>query len=251
MLSKIAQNLKEAFGKNHELVESTEIALEERLASPFYGYLITSWVFLNWKIIYVAFFVSQDNILKQTGLLRYDYLREIFPVLWSIQFWFHFVLYPLLITFCFFWVFPLITRIFLRKYLRNKIENKIIEAQESQRVSKVEKEKVKAEKELITAQLNKAKEVKKIEQETPEILWAKEFEEYKKSLFFRAMIQKIITSIYEYGGSIKNEYNDIVVDKDALAYADTHGLITMIGSDIKLTNKGKYFLRLYNSIKEK
>lgn len=45
-----------------ELRKSTNAILFERVTSPFFGTLMTSWLIWNWKIIYLTFFVSESEI---------------------------------------------------------------------------------------------------------------------------------------------------------------------------------------------
>jgi len=238
MLNKGVQTIKEFFGDNNELVESTNIALKERIYSPFYGYFITAWVFINWKLLYIAFFVGQDNILQKTGLLRYDYLRQFFPNHWSLDFWLNFIAYPLFATIIFFWFLPYVTRIYYRKSIKNQIKLKIIEIQET-------KKETKEEKELLVEEIKKAKEEKRAEKETPEILWKKEFEEFSKSRLFPSF-SMIINSVYESGGYYRSR-----VPIDILSYADTQNLIKISGDTISLTDKGKYFISSWNNLKNK
>lgn len=45
-----------------EFRKSTNAILFERVTSPFFGTLITSWLVWNWKIVYFTLFVSQSKI---------------------------------------------------------------------------------------------------------------------------------------------------------------------------------------------
>ncbi len=45
-----------------EIRKSINSVLYERLASPFYGTLILSWLIWNWKIVYITFFISENKI---------------------------------------------------------------------------------------------------------------------------------------------------------------------------------------------
>ena len=176
---KILEPIKEFFGEKNEVVTSFNIALEERITSPFYGYFIVSWLIINWKILYVAFFVSQDKIFEKLGLLRHEYLSISFPSFSSFHHLLYFLLYPLLLTIFFFWIFPFFSRKFYRKSLKNQKALRIIEIQETTEQRKEEKKLVREEKELIKEKAEKAKETKKAEREDPAILWEREFTEFK------------------------------------------------------------------------
>ena len=45
-----------------EFKKSLNSTLYERVTSPLYGALIASWIVWNWKILYLTFFVSPDEI---------------------------------------------------------------------------------------------------------------------------------------------------------------------------------------------
>lgn len=45
-----------------ELKKSTSAILHQRVTSPLYGTLIISWLFWNWKIIYLTLFIDESSI---------------------------------------------------------------------------------------------------------------------------------------------------------------------------------------------
>lgn len=252
---KLFQTIKEFVGENNELVESTDIAIKERLTSPFYGYFICSWLLFNWQIIYVAFFVSQDNILTKTGLLRYQYLQQSFPILWSWGFFLEFLIYPLLATALFFWVFPLVTRIYYRKSLKNQKALRRIDIEENLQISKEEKKLVKEETDLIKTKSEQEKQKKKVEKETPEILWQKEFEDFKGHPSYINFSQ-LKNVIYNNSGKT-HKWNGAsyvrLINTDVLATAHTKNLILINGKEysderIELTEKGRFFMSKYLEI---
>lgn len=82
-----------------ETKKSVESILSQRLTSPFYGTLIISWLIWNWKIIYLTFFVSENNI---TGN-KIDYILENCNDTW------HLVYYPLISTAAILLLLPFVT----------------------------------------------------------------------------------------------------------------------------------------------
>lgn len=58
---KILQNAIEWIGAGHEVSESVKEAVAERLYSPFYGYLLISWLIVNWDYVYRALFVDGNK----------------------------------------------------------------------------------------------------------------------------------------------------------------------------------------------
>jgi hypothetical protein len=45
-----------------EIKKSINSIFSDRISSPFYGTLIVSWLIWNWKIVYLTFFIDQDQI---------------------------------------------------------------------------------------------------------------------------------------------------------------------------------------------
>lgn len=252
MFSKITNSFKEFFGKENEFIESVDIAVQERITSPFYGYFIVSWIVLNWKIIYIAFFVNQEKIIEKTNLLRHEYLSSSFPLYLSWKHFWLFLIYPFVLTTLFFWLFPYITRFFYRKSLKNQKKLKIIEIQETRQQRKEEKKLIREETQLIKEKAEKQKEVKKVEKDNPEILWQQEFNEFIKHTSFNDL-GKIKDIVYSNGGKIFKYNisgpNHRLISSDGLATSHLKGLILLKGSGIdetlELTEKGKFFIVKY------
>ncbi|QQR76340.1 hypothetical protein IPJ63_02435 [Candidatus Nomurabacteria bacterium] len=253
MISKFTQTIKDFFGDNNEFVASFDLAIKERITSPFYGYFIVSWLMVNWKIIYIAFFINQEEIYNKYNVLRNEYLSTIFPSIYSWDHWFNFLILPILLTFFFFWVSPKITRIFYRKSIKNQIALKVIEIQETRKEAKEKTELIKDETEVIKQELQKIKEEKKIASEAPEMLWEKEYAKFFNSTYF-SKFESIIDSIYLHSGNIKefDSYNNMttfMIPKDILVYSHTNELIKIdkTKDKIELTEKGKFFIKKYSS----
>ncbi|MEI8129979.1 MAG: hypothetical protein WCG55_00555 [bacterium] len=236
----------QSFKLENELIDSTRMAIEDRLSSPFYGYFISSWFLFNWKIIYIAFFVDQNIILQKTTLLRSDYLIRSFPILWSWEFWLHFFIYPFFATVLFFWIFPYLTREYYRKSIRNKKALRIIEIKET-------KQETIQEKELIEEQVKKAIIEQEVEVSNPKVFWEKDFQAFKDTNLFEKF-QMILDGIYKYNGDVKWNWNGArytgSIDNEILVFCDLNGLVNIHnGNKITLTDKGKFFARKYIEIK--
>jgi hypothetical protein len=244
------EDIKKLFGNDSEFVESVQIAAQDRIASPFYGYFLISWLVFNWRIIYSAFFINQENLYHKTGLLRIEYLNSIIPPRLSWMFFFNFFVFPFLLTIFFFWISPLISRFFFRKHIRNKKALKVIELQENQEIKIEEKALTEAEVALMNEQIEKALQERKAAKETPEVLWENEFKKFQNSKIF-PKLQQIINSIYSYAGKIhyKNFGEEFDVDNDIIVYADTSDLITFDENrQISLTEKGKFFIKKFSEL---
>lgn len=250
-------NLKEFFGETNEVVQSTQIAVEDRLSSPFYGYFIIAWLVVNWHPLYIAFFIDQGKIFEKTGFLRNEYLFSILPISHTQEFWWKFFLFPLTLTLLFFWVFPYGTRIFYRKSIRNQKALRIIELQENKKEAVQEKELAKAEVSLIKEEIEKAKEEKRAAKETPEVVWEREFKNFQKIPLYQKF-DYIVRSVYEHNGDITVRNTDIYsgpitfrIPQDILAFSHTNGLVTLDKKEgkIELTEKGRFFVLQYIQVK--
>lgn len=253
MMKTIMNQIRDFLGEENELVESTNIALNERITSTFYGYFIISWLIFNWKLLYIAFFIDQEKIFSKTNLLRNEYLSQLIPSHTSWIFWFNFVIYPFLFTILFFWVFTYVSRIYYRKNLRNKKALKRIDIQESLEIKKEEKKLIQEQTKVIDENIKKAQRERKAQTETPEIIWEKEFERFRRSSLF-IKFDQILDSIYKYGGKIKvagqfYDQFDFEMNREILIFADSNNLITIKGDTISFTDKGKFFAKIYSQIK--
>lgn len=246
MFDKIIKTMREIFGETNEFISSTQMALEERITSPFYGYFFVSWFLWNWQLFYVAFFLDQRNVFEKTGLLRNEYLISLFPDSYSFELLLHFFIGPLVLTVLFFWLFPYGTRLFFRKSIKNQKALRVIELQESQQETREEKSLVKAETALIKEKIEKAKEEKKAKDETPEVLWEEEFENlFVNNRFEFSKLEKLqnyaYTTMYLADSQIKE-----------ISFFHIAGLFEFADNKAKiiLTNKGKFFLKRFVETKK-
>jgi hypothetical protein len=82
-----------------DIKKSFNSILYERTTSPFFGTLIISWVFWNWKIIYLTIFISEDKIQGN----KIDYLTNNFSNAH------HLITYPLISTVLLITIVPFIS----------------------------------------------------------------------------------------------------------------------------------------------
>lgn len=243
------ENFKGLLGldNGNEVVESTEGAFKDRLASPFYGYFVLSWLLVNWKIPYAAFFLDQSIIQQKTGLLRNEYVESLFPQSYSWTFMIYFIALPFVLTVLTFWVFPFITRFFFQKNIRNKIALQVIELKERNKVTKQKRDVVKEDTALLVSEAKRAKEFQKIAEDNPEIGWEREFKNFRSSrLYF--LFKQIVDTVYSHNGYVQD--GAFSLDREMLVYTDSNGLTRMVGiNKIELTGKGKYFVKRYSEDK--
>jgi hypothetical protein len=245
MIRKLTESFKSIIGEKHEITESIREALEDRVVSPFYGYFIVSWLLVNWNYIYVALFTSSESILQQKNLLRDEYLfQEVLPShLIELTYWLDFFVLPFILTFVAFWFMPLVTRIFFRQHIKNKIINEGIRAEEMAA-------EINAEERVLEAEVSKAKVEHEAEQTDPKILWQKHFQNFKQHKVF-SKFDKLIKHFYEYNGFIayNDNWTESRLDQDILVYSDVNGLIEIDENTFILTQKGKAFVKYYSDEK--
>ena len=63
---------------NIELKNGIENGIDKILSSPFYGYFLISWSLVNWKLLYITTFVSNESIIQQEKMLKIDYVVKLF-----------------------------------------------------------------------------------------------------------------------------------------------------------------------------
>ena len=146
---------------------------------------------------------------------------------------------------------PYLTRPFYRKHLQNKVELEKIKNKELTKLKKTETALIEAKTEQVVAE-------KKAENIAPELIWEKEFLEFKKGPFF-PKFKQLIVAVYEHGGrtEVLNDFKDsfdFKIDQNLLVFADSHELINLYIDQyphtISFTEKGRYFLREYSDTKE-
>lgn len=96
-----------------ETTNSIKDAIKERLTNPFLGKLLLAWVIWNWKIPYISFFVSEENIIPPEGINSTNKLEFVSNYLTPDSFWdfCNIYLVPLLITAILIWVVPWVSDI--------------------------------------------------------------------------------------------------------------------------------------------
>lgn len=229
--------VREVLGKDNEIVSSAAASIEERMSSPFYGYFIISWLIFNWKFLYIAFFVDQEKIFEKTGLLRDEYIWLKLPV----DIYGHilqFVFYPFLLTSLAVFVFPFVTRLFFWKNILNK--QALLKIQAKQNSQKVEE--IKSEVSVIDAEREKKEAEKKTEIETPEVIWEKDFNNFRGAVIF-SEFKNVLLNYYRKGVARVN------ISTGMIAFMDLAGLGGVdYNFAVVLSPKGKFFAKKYLEI---
>ena len=114
-----------------ETTNSIKDAIKERLTNPFLGKLLLAWILWNWKIPYISFFVSEENLIPENELEKTNKLEFVSNYLTPDSFWdfCNIYLVPFLITGILIWVVPWLSNIVFNvsEYYRKKKSLKIKE----------------------------------------------------------------------------------------------------------------------------
>jgi len=243
-------------------MEKLTNAFLERYKNPFLKSFIGFWITINWKIFYITIFIDSELLLESKHILKIDYIKSFyslqseFLIFSYIQFWIvisKLLLLPLLFTYLFTYILQKYFLKFNKKHWENEKKSKearnIILEKKNLEVEKIKEETLnKKEKNL-----EKSKKIEKTEEEK----WEIEYTKFKKSKYYKEF-RYIKESIYIEEGRVKtqheNAYNQIIstfgIPHQMLAYSDVNQLIEIYkdisGNElIKLTKKGKYFMKRY------
>lgn len=237
----------------NEIVDSLKDEMNKRLNSSFYGTYFIFWVIFHYKFIFALFFVSEGKIWDGTNMLKSDYLGKEF---FNTSDW-HFYIYwiiPLVFTWIFIKYFPqYITLPLFRTEQSFETQKKIIQIDEQR---KLEIEETKLKKEIIKKtdeDIKKVQREKTVQELDPTISWKEEYDQFRRSIFYRKF-NLIIDCIYKHKGEINiiEDYTNRVIfelPQDILVYSHANNLINLDkeAEKINLTEKGKFFIKQYSS----
>lgn len=238
-----------------EIIDSIKEAIKKRMVTPVYGTFITFWAIFHWRALYSTFFMSEDYIFKATGLLRDQYIANLFwnseKIFTSLLNW----IAPLILTWVTIWFAPKYILIpafkkeeeYRIEKIKTRLESQEKITQEETKLTKKETEKLKAVERKITKE-------EQIKSKDPRTMWNEEYEKFKGTNNFNSFYL-IIESLYKHGGRVEwytpgSSYGTSV-PRDLLAYAHSNELIELDvdknnNTVIKLTEKGKFFIAKIN-----
>lgn len=234
-----------------EIANSISETIRNRLTNSLYGTFFVSWLIFHWNFIFSIFFLSEDKILEATGLLKNDYLYQKYFNVSNLYFWASWML-PFLITWLIIWILPKWLLIpAYKKTEEYETNKKIIKISEE---IKIEHKKVQLNEETakkFTAVAEKVIQEKKIKEADPTIEWANEYDLFKNTPYYNDF-ELIVESLYEQKGQASWYKNmssyPTSIPKRTLAYAHSNNLVEFENNNknIKLTDKGKFFLKRYS-----
>lgn len=226
-----------------EFISYIATSVEEKINSTMYGSFILSWCLWNWKSIYITFFVDQDKIKEIYGVLKSDYLSNLYQlsswgsVLWTVA---QIILLPAITAYLIVFQLYKIEKFFFTRALKNKYEKKRAINIEEKKFLEGEQKKLKTKSENVMIE-------KKIESQMSD-KWEIEYNNVKQDKQFVERMSKLQQLLYDYSGYIISFKNNIHGGSSMVAYYDSNGLVNKIignNSYVEATDKGKYFIKRY------
>ena len=216
-----------------------------------FGVFSIWWVILHADYFITLFLVEQSIIFEKYRLLKNEYLHQEFFKYGTFEFWARFMT-PFVMTWFTIWIFHrhVVNRAYKKEkendYRRQEIKFKYDKDVESLKQRKLEKQETTLKK--MSTVIEKEKEI----DENAKYLWESEYRELSKLPLVK-YFENLIESLYSHGGKVRviDAYDELTfeINRDILAYADTNGLIEYNREKqlISLTEKGKYFVKRYQS----
>ncbi|MBR3143734.1 hypothetical protein IKF12_00825 [Candidatus Saccharibacteria bacterium] len=198
------------------------------------------WVLCHSQGFAAMLFTDQDLIFQKLGLLKNEYLQKyFFGNVCDYDFWIR-ALLPFILTWLYVWKIPkwIINRAY-EKQINYKVDRDLIKERAQQRLIKERRQTTKEEVAVAKEQNKLVEENKKLEDNAPEKMWEREYEEFTKIENYKIVLAQLRYVIYENQGFIRHER----ISSESLMVCDTNGLINMSDGKCSITDKGKYFLK--------
>lgn len=226
--------------------------LAGRTKTRIYG-IFTIWILLlHIDVIFAALFLDQKIIFEKTHLLKNEYIQErfftfsawwILPLIEGIK-----ILVAAGATYLMIWVLP--------KHLLSRAYRQEIEDEYERKKDKLKKENELEQKKLALA--GKQLEVAKTQTDAvtqqekltkkEESAWEDDYIEFQKNKIF-AEFSQLYESLYTHDGRtyVSDEYGNVMFElpNELIAYVDANELAEVDAGSVKLTEKGRYFMKRY------
>lgn len=231
--------------------------MQKRATTSIIGTYAVFWAAYHWQVIYTTMFVSENKVYEKFHLLKNEYISTYFLGFhWDRLETYLAYLVPALLTFVFIWVLP--TYLFIpsfkveRKY---KLDRRRIVIKGDIEMEKERAKLVEENTKVLVAEKEAAVIEKEIEEIDPNKLNDAEYEKFMEATDASDTLDHIKTILYGmYNGRLSSYTSGTRTvrppeDPDAIAKAHANGLIEITTdptqTTIRLTEKGKYFLKKY------
>lgn len=239
--------------------------VRKRAASTILVSYTVFWAIFHWQGIYTTIFVNQDIIYGKYGLLKNEYVNKyFFGFDWSnilaihnleiLQGW----AIPAVLAYFYIWWLP--------KFVINPAYKREINYKKDRELEKLKADKKRQDEERKLIEKQTATEEAKIEladkkaeasEKDPYMDWRQQYDQFIIDRKAVKSLDSLLNRVYGNDGAIYDYDFDGNVEggmsANELLQVDSWGLATINNSNgsIKLTDKGRYFTRLYKTSQDK
>lgn len=224
------------------------------------------WVIFHWQGIYVTIFVDQDIIYKQHGLLKNEYVNKyFFGFDWSDFLTIHNLeillgwAIPAALAYFYVWWLPkFVINPAYKKEVNYKEQRKIEKIRSDKRIQDEEKKLIEKQTAAEEARIELANKKAETSKKDPTTAWR---DQYNREFIINSKnvssLDSLLDRVYKHGGRIENRNFSgeriSGMSPDELLRVDMLGLATIEDDNksVRLTDKGKYFTKLYKMSQNK
>ena len=224
------------------------------------------WAIFHWQGIYVTIFVDQDIIYKQHGLLKNEYVNKyFFGFDWSDFLTIHNLgillgwAIPAALAYFYVWWLPkFVINPAYKKEVDYKEQRKIEKIRSDKRIQDEEKKLIEKQTAAEEARIELANKKAETSKKDPTTAWR---DQYNREFIINSKnvssLDSLLDRVYKHGGRIENRNFSgeriSGMSPDELLRVDMLGLATIEDDNksVRLTDKGKYFTKLYKMSQNK
>lgn len=239
--------------------------VRKRAASTILVSYTVFWAIFHWQGIYATIFVDQGIIYKQHGLLKNEYVNKYFFGLdWSnivtihnLEILLSWVIPAALAYFYVWWLPKFVINPSYKKESIYKEQRKIEKIRSEKRIQDEEKKLIEKQTAAEEAKIELADKKAEVSEKDPYIAWRQQYDQFIIDRKAVKSLDSLLSRVYGSDGEIYDYDIEGNVEggmsPSELLQVDSWGLATINNNNgsIRLTDKGKYFTRLYKTSQDK
>lgn len=211
------------------------------------------WAIFHWQGIYATVFIDQDIIYKQYGLLKNEYVNKyFFGFDWSNILTIHNLeilsgwIIPAGLAYFYVWWLPrLVINPAYKREIGYKEQRRIEKTKSEKRIQDEERKLIEKQTATEEAKIELADKKAEVSERNPIMGWQEEYREFILNKDAVSSFDELLEIVYNRRSFDINGDIDKIRPK-SLLLVDIWGLIEIVNNNrINLTDKGKYFARLY------
>lgn len=224
------------------------------------------WAIFHWQGIYTTIFVNQDIIYGKYGLLKNEYVNKyFFGFNWSNILTIHNLeillgwIIPAALAYFYVWWLPkFVINPSYKKESIYKEQRKIEKIRSEKRIQDEEKKLIEKQTAAEEAKIELANKKAETSKKDPTTAWR---DQYNREFIINSedvsSLDSLLNRVYKYGGRIESRNirgeRTSGMSPDELLRVDMLGLATIEDDNksVRLTDKGKYFTKLYKMSQSK